>query len=279
MKYAIVDGQRREALRGLKGTCEVCEVPVTPRCGRFRVPHWSHPPGTVDHHWEPETEWHRQWKACFPEGCQEIVHQADNGERHFADVKTGHGHVIEFQNSPISEEERSSREAIYRPMFWVVNGLRLKGDRRAFFEALRLGRVARATPLTLVVPTENCLLLQKWENSRTLVLFDFGEVIDVSDALRFGSPVLWVSHPGSPKGRAVLTPVYRKRFLEAMTKGEPLKGISWGKNVAPVVRLPHLVIPWQSHRRKPRPPGRKRYAARKRRSWSGSGIKARRSWR
>src|SRR5262245_14000390 len=84
-------------------------------------------------------------------------HVAENGERHVADVKTPHGQVLEFENSPISEEERSSREAIYRPMCWAVNGLRLKNDRQKFFEALRLRQMVQGNPLIVAVPTAGCL--------------------------------------------------------------------------------------------------------------------------
>jgi competence protein CoiA len=210
---------------------------------------WAHPPGIVDHRWEPETEWHRTWKAFFPVECQKVPHRAENGERHIADVKTAHGHVLEFQNSPISEEERSSREAIYRPMCWVVNGQRLKGDRQKFVGALRLGQAVQANPLTVVVPTQNFLLLRKWENSGTLVLFDFGEIEEESDAVRCGAPVLWASRPGSPTGQAVLMPILRSRFLEAMIKGEPLIGV---KSNPPVVRVPNFTTPPPPHRRNPR---------------------------
>ena len=64
-----------------------------------------------------------------------------------------------------------------------MNGLRLTCDRRAFFEALRLRRVVSASPWTFVVRTEKCLLLRKGENSQTFVFFDFGEIIDASDAV------------------------------------------------------------------------------------------------
>ena len=38
--------------------------------------------------WENETEWHRAWKDQFPADWQEIVHHAEDGEKHIADVKT-----------------------------------------------------------------------------------------------------------------------------------------------------------------------------------------------
>lgn len=211
MKYAMVDGQRREAAPGLQGTCPVCNAVMTPKCGRIRVTHWAHPPGVHDHRWEPETEWHRNWKGCFPKEWQEVVHRASNGELHFADVKTVHGQVIEFQHSSISEQERRSREAIYRPMCWVVDGLRLKWDGRRFVEALRSGTRLSDSPFILVAPVEECTLLQKWGDSRVLVFFDFG------------AADLWVSLPERPNGFAVLMPVPRKTFLEAMINGEPIK--------------------------------------------------------
>lgn len=90
--------------------------------------HWAHPQGSVDHWWEPETEWHRKWKERFPDDWQEVVHCSSTGERHIADVKTEHGLAIEFQHSDISEQERRSREEFYGRLYWVVNGLRLKTD-------------------------------------------------------------------------------------------------------------------------------------------------------
>lgn len=251
MKYAIVNDEKREAERGLNGTCPICEVPVRPRCGRIRVPHWYHPPGIFDHHWEPETEWHRKWKDLFPKECQEVCHRAENGERHLADVKTVHGQVLEFQHSAISEEERSSREAIYQPMCWVVNGLRLKNDRQRFFEAVRGGLFLQANPLTIAVPTASCLLLRKWENSQNLVVFDFGEIEEPTDAVYFGEPVLWATYPGRQKGETVMRPIYRARFLDAMIKGEDLIGV---KVDVPLVRVPNFTAPmsrqpWRRPRR------------------------------
>jgi hypothetical protein len=247
MKYAIVNDEKREAKDGLKGTCPICEVPVRPRCGRIRVPHWYHPPGIFDHHWEPETEWHRKWKDLFPKECQEVCHRAENGERHLADVKTAHGQVLEFQHSAISEAERTSREAIYGLMCWVVNGLRLKNDRAKFFQAVRSGLVVQANPLTIVVATASSTLLRKWENSQKLVVYDFGELEESTDPVPFGAPVLWTSRPGRQIGETVLMPIYRERFIDAMLKNGPLIGVKGA--VTPVrVPAPHWMRPRRSRR-------------------------------
>jgi hypothetical protein len=279
MQYAIVEGQKREASPGLLGTCPLCGAVMTPKCGKFRVAHWAHPPGIVDHRWEPETEWHRNWKGCFPFECQEIVHQASSGEKHIADVKTTHGRVIEFQNSAISDEERRSREEFYRPMCWVVNGQRLKWDRRHFFEAVHGGKVLTAKPLTLVVPVDKCLLLRKWADSRVRVFFDFGDTEEPGDVFRFGAPVLWAAEPGSPKGMAVLRPVRRSAFLEAMINGGPLKGIDFSKVFERVRRAALPPPPSRSRASKPARRKYRRFTPRTQRTWSRSGTSTHRSWR
>ena len=51
--------------------------------------HWAHRGSRFcDPWWENETEWHRSWKGQFPVNWQEVVHQAETGEKHIADVKT-----------------------------------------------------------------------------------------------------------------------------------------------------------------------------------------------
>jgi hypothetical protein len=156
-------------------------------------------------------------------------------------------------------------------MYWIVDGLRLKRDRETFFESLRYERVVSASPLTLVVPVDECAILQRWDDGRVLVFFDFGEIDDQSDRLRFRAPVLWASAPRSAKGNAVLMPVYRKTFLETMIKGEPLRGINFSKMFERARRLlmPQVISSWP-HPRKPHPASFEHYLAKKRRA---------RSWR
>lgn len=251
MKYAMVDGQRQEASPGLLGRCQECDAVMTPKCGKVRVAHWAHPQGFFDHWWESETKWHRNWKECFPEEWQEIVHCASDGERHIADVKTAYGLVIEFQHSDISAEERRSREEFYGPMCWVVDGQRLKLDRRRFSEALRCGKPLSASPLILIAPVEKCTLLQKWTSSRARVFFDFG------------GPLLWASLPRRPCGFALLTPVPRKSFLEAMLKGGPIKFL---KVIGTRRRSASRVTPSPPYAGMPRPPRFKQSLARERRA-------------
>ena len=154
----------------------------------------------------------------FPKNWQEVLHRAENGERHLADVKTARGQVLEFQHSEISEEERSSREAIYGEMYWIVDGSRLKNDRKSFVKALHLGRRVQQNPLKCAVPTASSMLLRKWENSQKVVAFDFGELEHSFGSFSFAAPVLWMSLPERQNGETVLRPISRSGFVDIISK-------------------------------------------------------------
>jgi hypothetical protein len=176
-----------------------------------------------DHWWEPETEWHRNAKNNFPVEWQEIVHRAENGEKHIADVKTDKGYVIEFQYSDLKPEERRSREAFYGPMDWVVNGLRRKRDKATFYEginALRPYDPVAQRVLRYKMLSDECALLRDWAGSTRDVFFDFGATEE--DAARFGQPVLWHLHAKSPAGWAILTPVPVAWFIASRRNGTSL---------------------------------------------------------
>lgn len=130
MKYSLVDNEKVEAFKGGKGECTLCGGETTAKCGTKVIHHWAHKPkDNCDPWWENETEWHREWKNKFPKEWQEVVHHDEvTGEKHIADVKTPAGLVIEFQNSPISIEELSSREKFYKSMIWIVNGQTFKNN-------------------------------------------------------------------------------------------------------------------------------------------------------
>ena len=130
MKYALVNDERVEAQKGMRGICPVCHKPVIARCGNIKVNHWAHSNSAqCDKWWEAETEWHRAWKNLFPKEWQEIIaYDEKTGEKHVADIKTDKDLVIEFQHSHIKPEEQTSREEFYKNMIWIVDGTRLKYD-------------------------------------------------------------------------------------------------------------------------------------------------------
>jgi hypothetical protein len=171
MKYAIVEGQRQEAQSGHTGICPACDSPMIARCGVVRVDHWAHRARrNCDTWWENETPWHRNWKNQFPVNWQEVVHSAEDGERHIADVKTDQEWVLEFQHSKISSNERNAREAFYKKLVWVVDGARRKRDKAQFLNALR--SMVEEPTLFRMVPDH--ALLRDWTGSAVPVLFDLG---------------------------------------------------------------------------------------------------------
>jgi competence CoiA-like predicted nuclease len=120
-KFAIVDGKKTEAHKGLHGLCPVCKNPVIAKCGEIKAHHWAHESTqNCDPWWENKGEWHRKWQDEFDNDWQEIIVE-ENGEKHIADIKTPDGLVIEFQHSPISKEEQQKREKFYKNMIWVVD--------------------------------------------------------------------------------------------------------------------------------------------------------------
>ena len=116
-----------------------------------------------------ETQWHRDWKNQFPKEWQEVVHIADDGEKHIADIKTPEGLVIEFQHSSIKSEEVDARDAFYKDIIWVVDGSRLKRDqeRARHFN----WRSFENDGYDIAEPS---FLPKNWTNRSVPVFFDFG---------------------------------------------------------------------------------------------------------
>lgn len=176
MKFALVNGQRQEAQPNLSGQCPTCNHPMIAKCGEVNIWHWAHQGKRLcDPWWENETEWHRAWKGQFPVDWQEVVHQADNGEKHIADVKTDRGWVIEFQHSYIKPEERRSRDSFYPKLVWVVNGLRRKRDSMRFLNAWNEGVPVMANSQVRSAFLDSCVLLREWAGSNSPIFFDLGE--------------------------------------------------------------------------------------------------------
>ena len=109
-------GDRVEASPGAVASCPSCSTELRPKCGEIITWHWAHVANDCDPWSEPETNWHRSWKAFFPPATREVVVGC-----HRADVKTHSGQVIEFQHSNISTADIEEREQFYRWMVWVFD--------------------------------------------------------------------------------------------------------------------------------------------------------------
>ena len=206
MKFALVDGERREAERGLRGTCVGCEQLVIPKCGPIKIKHWAHKSQCeCDRWWENEAEWHRSWKNNFPVECQEIRHKAVDGEWHVADVKTKHGYILEFQHSFLKSEERLARNKFYGSnLVWVVDGLKRKRDQSQFNLFLKNAQPIHQSIQLIRLPPflDESSLLKEWSECNGPVFFDFG----------LEQP-LWCLLPKSSQMTRYLFPYLRQNFV------------------------------------------------------------------
>jgi competence protein CoiA len=196
--------------------------------------------------WENETEWHRAWKGKFPESWQEIVHQADSGEKHIADVKTDQGWVIEFQHSYINPEERRSRNAFYPKLVWVVNGARRKRDSEQFRNALSRGTPIGSNARIRIPFADECAILREWSDSHVPVFIDFG-----------GGSTLWWILAGTPNGSVDVAPFARSDLIEIHREGETQKAREFEEFVnflrGPASRVEPHALTQPLNRTDPRP--------------------------
>lgn len=217
MKFAFVEGQRLEAQPNLSGTCRACEQPMIAKCGEVRTWHWAHLGRRIcDPWWENETEWHRKWKAEFPDAWQEVIHYADDGTKHVADVKTEHGWVIEFQHSRITPEERRSRDAFYRQLVWVVDGTRRKRDPVQFAKTWGAGMPLRNTFPVRRLQADDCTLLREWSGSLAPIFIDFRD-----------GQVLWWILPGRLNGCVYVAQLPRPVFVYIHRSGVVQPGLNF----------------------------------------------------
>jgi len=234
-RFALVNGQRREAQPSLSGKCQLCDRPMVAKCGEVRIWHWAHQGGcSCDRWWENKTEWHRKWQAEFPDAWQEIVRHAETGEKHIADVKTDRDWVIEFQHGYLKPQERRYRDAFYRKVIWVVDGTRRKKDVAQLLSAWNEGAPVGANSLLRRAFSDNCTLLREWAGN-TPIFFDLGE-----------PELLWWLLATSTKG-AYLTPYSRARFIESHRAGGAADAAREFDEF--VNDIPKLVANWESQLR------------------------------
>lgn len=221
MQYALVNGLRSRANPGLAGVCQSCNSPVLAKCGDLRAWHWAHRGDRRCDPWWEETEWHVNWKSRFPTDWQEVLQRAESGERHIADIRTPDGCVLEFQHSRLAVEERNAREAFYKKMVWIVDGLARKRDLPSFQKCVR----RTINPLVYSAHADDCALLRDW----------VGRPVDVF--LDFGGEALWLLHPTATRG-ALLTPVSVSAFITMTHRGElPFEPIRTQQTPEPVQQL------------------------------------------
>jgi hypothetical protein len=219
MHFAMIENKKAEAVTGVSGLCPGCLQPVIAKCGNVRIHHWAHRSKKMcDSWWEPETEWHRSWKNCFPNDWQEVfLPDQETGEKHIADIRTRHGIVIEFQHSHIEPQERIKREKFYKNMVWVVDGTRLKRDYPRFIKSMK-DKIIRPTGIkgSFYVDFPDECFPVNWIESHVPVIFDFRGITTLSEQLDSTKDILWCLLPGRANKFAILVTIFRNDFISTM---------------------------------------------------------------
>ena len=220
MKFALVDNNRIEAYKGAKGICPSCGSELIAKCGPDRINHWAHKKGSsCDPWWENETEWHRSWKNNYPEGWQEFpLSDNQTGEKHIADIRTGHELVIELQHSHIDLQERISREIFYKKMLWIVDGTRLKRDYPRFLKGKDSWRSTKTQGCFIVDFPEECFSYA-WINSSVPVIFDFQGTESIEDRNDLRNN-LYCLFPVQNNREATFAIISRELFIKKTINGE-----------------------------------------------------------
>jgi len=218
MLTADINGNRSRPLPGAVGACPFCHSEMIPRCGEVRVHHWAHKSkADCDPWWEPETDWHRNWKNEFPLRWQERIFEDDaTGERHIADVHTLAGLTVEVQHSHLDPAERRAREAFYKNMLWIVDGSRLEGNRKKISEWQNsLVEIIQGQTKTNLFLTDKAdeLFPKDWLESPAPVCFDYmGPKADLSSTPQ----PLFLLYPGNVHSRRLVEPLARDGLLRSI---------------------------------------------------------------
>ena len=207
MKYALVEGKREQAKKGLVGLCDICDSELIPKCGEKKIHHWAHKNGRNCDEWgENETPWHRDWKNKFPEQWQEKTKtDEETGEAHRADVETDEGWVIELQHSYISPIEKRSRNKFYKKLIWIIDANRLKKPIVQLKRNIKLDdKICIKNKSTAYRVKEKFSLLEDWIDQGEVVFLDFG-----GDNFFFIYPAI-----SDPYRQQYFAPMNKSKFIE-----------------------------------------------------------------
>ena len=213
-RFALVDNIRMKPQPKQHGICQLCGSEMVSKCGKVIAWHWAHKSRkTCDPWWENETQWHKDWKNQFSEEWQEIVHTDEStNEKHIADVKNPYGLVVEFQHSPIKQEERLSRENFYDDMVWVIDGNRNSLDKDYFRLSITSNTPIQKNPVAYRFQwISNSRLIPNWLDSTVKVFFDFEQ------------DVLWrIIIYDKDKNLGAVAPIKKVDFINDCLKGNKI---------------------------------------------------------
>ena len=100
--------------------CPICHSElVLKNKGQFRMEHFAHKTNDCEDGWNYDmSEWHQGMQAIFDEQYREVICTSGK-EKHRADILKD-GVVLEFQHSPLSAQEFTSRNRFYKSLGYKI---------------------------------------------------------------------------------------------------------------------------------------------------------------
>lgn len=230
MISAMIEGEKRPPqAKGEQTICVGCGGTLRAVIPQFKATHWRHDSGDCDPWSEPEGEWHLGWKGFFsPRYCEVFMRDPETKEIHRADVlcprPDGAGVVLELQHSPISEEERSAREAFYSKenrMFWLLNMGRTSALSFNFASCLNFSEANRVEiggrDFYRMEWFMRGTMLDKWKQSRAHVFLNHGRSVFYLATMAACRSLVG----GQAKGEFALARLTVREFLKAVAGEDP----------------------------------------------------------
>lgn len=141
-----------EAERHEEYYCPICGKQVILKRGSINVSHFAHQKNECEDKWHYDmSEWHCSMQNRFEQECREVIVKY-RGVVHRADILSGNK-IVEFQHSPIAQEEIAERNSFYRAsgykVAWVF-------DLQEQFESGAIQSVDR----------DDSVIMYKWSNPK-----------------------------------------------------------------------------------------------------------------
>src|ERR1035437_4900517 len=173
MIYAVTEAGRRICAEpNQHALCPGCRAPVLSKCGAINVWHWAHASGKECDPWyEPETQWHINWKMQFEESCREVVMGEHRADIFALDKYSTFPYVVELQHSPLEFTEIVERERFYGLMVWIVDGLGFKNHFEFGCEIKTNGGA------TVEAPFRRKWFRKSWAGSSKALYLDLGDCL------------------------------------------------------------------------------------------------------
>lgn len=137
---------------------------------------------------------------CEVEGSTEI---------HRADVKTSDDLVLEFQHSPIEDEEKLKRESFYQNMFWIVDL-----HKKQWVNKLSTARFANDYFGNHCCVNAQEIFPSEWLNRNVFVIFDYKGTTSEKSTL---DDLICIVPTIEKKQFSYIYPLNREFFIKGVT--------------------------------------------------------------